>query len=204
MNARIIGLVAIAMISLPARAEDLQKLGQETTYFYLAPSRANFEHLQSAADQLAGLLEKKDNVALIVAVVIASASEKYHWEITGRGHLSDFAREIADGKSNTARYVNDDARVDVGKLDVWWAEFFATGDTKYPGKILRYAKYPQAGEHAADFMMPAMAAWSFKANCRQHKALMAFAKRCLQSNAYPSKVAFLKECVAQEHVPKPR
>ena len=37
---------------------------------------------------------------------------------------------------------------------------------------------------------------------RQHKALMAFAKHCLQSNTYPTKVEFLKECVAPKPVPK--
>ena len=141
---------------------------------------------------------------MIVAVVRATAADKYHWEITGKGRISDLAREVAKGQSPMAKYVHDDARVDVGKLDIWWAEFFATGETRYPGKILRYAKYPQPGEHAADFMMPAMAAWSFKSNCRQHKALLAFARRSLEANTYPTKVAFLKECVAPKTSPKTR
>ncbi len=197
-------LVAIVMISLSARAETLEKLSRETTYFYLTPSRASFEHLQSATDQAAGTLEQKDNTALLAAVVIASASEKHHWEITGKGRISALAREVAKRQSPTAKYVHDDSKVDVGKLDIWWAEFFGTGDTEYPGKILHYAKYPQPGEHAADFMMPAMAAWSFKSNCQQHKALMAFARHCLQSNTYPTKTAFLQECVAQAHASKAR
>lgn len=198
MNLRTVCLLVIATIALSARADNLQKFGKQMTYFYLAPSRSNYEHLQSEADQLASSLEKKDNVALLAAVVVASASQKYHWEITGRGDISDLAREIAKGESETARYVKDDSKVDVGKLDVWWADFFATGDTKYLGKILRYAKYPQPGEHAADFMMPAMAAWSFKSNCLQHKAVMAFAKRCLKSNTFPTKIDFLTECVSQK------
>jgi hypothetical protein len=184
------------MIALSARADDLEKFGKEMTYFYLTPSRANYEHLQSEGDRLAGTLAKKDNVALLAAVVIASASQKYHWEITGRGEISGLAREIAKGESKTARYIKDDSEVDVGKLDVWWADFFATGDTKDLGKILRYAKYPQPGEHAADFLMPAAAAWSFKSNCQQHKAVMAFAKHCLESNTFPTKVDFLKECIS--------
>jgi hypothetical protein len=184
------------MIALSARADDLEKFGREMTYFYLTPSQSNYEHLQSEADRLASSLKKQDSVALLSAVVIASAAQKHHWEITGRGEISDLAREIAKGESKAARYVRDNATVDVGKLDVWWADFFATGDTKYLGNILRYAKHPQPGEHAADFMMPAMAAWSFKSNCQQHKAVMAFAKQCLDSNAFPTKTEFLKECVS--------
>ena len=70
--------------------------------------------------------------------------------------------------------------VDVAKLDVRWANFFATGDEKYLPKILRRAKHPQPGERAADFMMPAMAAWSFESNCQQHRAVLAFARSCLE------------------------
>ena len=196
MNARSVCLLAIAMAALSARADNLEKFGKEMTYFYLTPSRPHFEHLQGEADRLTSSLKSKDNVALLAAVVIASASQKYHWQITGRGEISGLAREITDGESESARYVNDDSKVDVAKLDVWWADFFATGDTKYLENILRHAKHPEPGEHAADFIMPAAAAWSFKANCRQHKAVMAFAKQCLESNAFPTKVEFLKECIS--------
>jgi hypothetical protein len=205
MKVRNVCLSAIAMVALSARADDLEKFGKEMTYFYLTPSRSNYEHLQSEGDRLAGSLKTQGNVALLAAVVIASASQKHHWEITGGGKISDLAREFVKGESKTARYVKDDAMVDVGKLDVWWADFFATGDTKYLGDILRYAKHPQPGEHAADFIMPAMAAWSFKSNCQQHKAVMSFAKQSLDSNAFPTKTEFLKECVSSKpHMEKKR
>jgi hypothetical protein len=143
------------------------------------------------------------NVDLLAAVEIAAASEKYHWEISGRGRISHLAREIREGESQRARYVQNDLVIDVAKLDVWWADFFATGEEKYLAKILRQAKHPQLGERAADFMMPAAAAWSFKANCRQHKAVLAFARRSLETNAFPEKKEFLKECIetAKTHSP---
>jgi hypothetical protein len=195
MNARNACVLVMVLFALPVRGDDLEKFGHEMSYFYLTPSVERYQHLQSEADRLANSLHAKGHADLLAAVVIAAASEKHHWEITGRGGISDLARQIAKGESKTAKYVKNDSMVDVGKLDVWWAGFFATGDTKYLGKILRYAKHPQPGEHAADFMMPAMAAWSFKSNCQQHNAVMAFAKECLRSSAFPTKVEFLKECV---------
>lgn len=188
----------------PTAAPDLQKFADEMTYFYLAPSRENFHHLQAEGDRLAESLPKAGNVDLLAAVVSAAASEKHHWEITGSGRISHLAKALRAGKSETAHYVRDDSIVDVAKLDVWWADFFASGEEKYLAKILRQAKHPQPGEHAADFMMPAVAAWSFKANCQQHKAVLAFARSCLESNAFPEKKEFLKECVeaAKAHPPR--
>jgi hypothetical protein len=176
-------------------AADVQKFGGEMTYFYLAPGPENFRHLQAEADGMADSLPKSGNVDLLAAVVIATAAEKHHWEITGSGRISRLAKELQVGKSRTAKYVRDDSVVDVAKLDVWWADFFATGDEKYLAKILRHAKHPQPGERAADFMMPAVAAWSFKSNCQQHKGVLAFARNCFQSNAFPDKKEFLQECV---------
>jgi hypothetical protein len=141
---------------------------------------------------------------LLAAVVIATAAEKHHSELTGSGRISYLAKELREGKLQTAKYVRDDALVDVAKLDVWWVDFFATGEEKYLERILRLAKHPQPGEHAADFIMPAMAAWSFKANCQQHKAVEAFARSCLDSDAFREKKEFLKECVhtAAAHPPR--
>jgi hypothetical protein len=194
----------VAKVASTPPAADVRKFGGEMTYFYLAPLPENFHHLQAEADGSADSLSKSGNVDLLAAVVIATAAEKHHWEITGSGQISRLAKELRVGKSRTAKYVGNDSIVDVGKLDVWWADFFATGDEKYLAKILRRAKHPQPGERAADFMMPAMAAWSFKSNCQQHKAVLAFARGCLQSNAYPEKKEFLKECVeaATAHPPR--
>lgn len=196
MHARIAWFLTIPLLALSARVADLQKLSEEMSHFYLHPSHDRYQHIQSEADQLADSLHGTGNTDLLAAAFIAAAAQKHHWDIDGNGKISALARQITQGQSRISKYVSDDSVVDVGKLDVWWADFFATGENKYLGKILQRAKHPQPGEHAADFMMPAMAAWSFKSNCSQHKAVMSFAKQCVESNAFPTKKEFLKECIA--------
>jgi hypothetical protein len=190
-------LLAVALCASQASGAELKKFGDEMSYFYLAPTKERFNSLQLRADQMYNDLQKTGSGAeMLAAVFIAKVSMKHHWEITGKGKVSGVAKEIAQGNSNFAKYVNDDRKVDLHKLDIWWSSFFATGDNAYLKKILEHARLPQPGERAADFMMPAMAAWSFKSNCKQHKAVAAFAKNCLEKNLFPTKKEFLKECVA--------
>jgi hypothetical protein len=190
-------LLAVTLCALQARGADLKKFGDEMAYFYLAPTKERFDAFQLKADRLYNDLQKTGSGAeTLAAVFIAKASMKHHWEIAGNGKVSGVAKEIVQASSNFAKYVNDDRKVDLHKLDIWWSSFFATGDTAYLKKILQQAKLPQPGERAADFMMPAMAAWSFKSNCKQHKAVAAFAKNCLENNLLPTKKEFLKDCVA--------
>src|SRR6202011_946269 len=99
MNARNAFVLAIILFAPPVRGDDLEKFGQEMSYFYLTPSLERYQHLQSEADRRANSLPTKGHVDLLAAVVIAAASEKHHWEITGRGRISDLAREIAKGES---------------------------------------------------------------------------------------------------------
>jgi len=146
---------------------------------------------------LAGVLRKNSSRAdMYTAVIIAKISQRYHWDIIGKGKVSGMAREIAKGDSRLAKYVQDDQLVDLSKLDVWWSSFFATGETSYLTKILRYAEPLQPGKHAYDLAVAWAAAWSFKSNCQQHKAVAAFARKCLDTSAFPPKKNFLKECVA--------
>jgi hypothetical protein len=190
-------LLAVALCASQARGADLKKFGDEMSYFYLAPTKERFNALQLRADQMYNDLQKTGSGAeMLTAVFIAKVSMRHHWEINGNGKVSGVAKEIVQGNSNFAKYVNDDTKVDLHKLDIWWSSFFATGDNAYLKKILERAKMPQPGERAADFMMPAMAAWSFKSNCKQHKAVATFAKNCLENSLFPTKKEFLKECVA--------
>jgi hypothetical protein len=164
--------------------------------FHLAPSEQSFEHLEAETDRFAAPLTKKDNgVDRNMAVFLARAAEKHHWPIMGKSAIAQSAREIAAGKSALAKYVRNDQAVDVGKLDIWWASFYATGETRYLALLLSHARTPRPGEHAADFLMPAAAAWSFKSNCRQDPTVLAFAKEALAKNTDPQKAAFLKECI---------
>ena len=73
-----------------------------------------------------------------MAVVFAMVSKKYDLPIVERV-IAGKSREILEGKTDFARYVFDDSKVDAGKLDIWWASYFSTGDTGYLDKLLKYA-----------------------------------------------------------------
>ena len=195
MKALTYSLAALALFAVPSPGENLQELGEQSSHFYLKPTKERYDKLQRDADSLAGALRKRGNGAdLMTAVMIARISQKYHWDISGKGKESEMAREIIQGNSRLANYVASDALVDPGKLDIWWASFFATGEKEYLGKILRYAEIPKRGP-VAKMLVQGAAAWSFKSNCRQHKAVAAFAKECLSNNLFPEKKEFLRECV---------
>ena len=194
-------LLAKSICAAPSRPltpqnQALWNFGEETSYFYLNPTKQRFNEFERQADGFAHDLEGEGKADMLAAVEIAKISEKYHWEIVGGGKISDMARQIKGGTSRLAQYVNDDGQVDLHKLDVWWSSFFATGETKYLAKILEYAEPLQRGKPAMAQLVPYAASWSFKSNCGQHKAVAAFAKQCLDSNSFPPKKEFLKECVA--------
>jgi hypothetical protein len=188
----------IAASSRPRTPQDqaLWNFGEETSYFYLNPTKQRFNEFERRADGFARALEGEGKADMLAAVEIAKISEKYQWQIVGRGKISDMARQIRAGTSRLAQYVNDDGQVDLHKLDVWWSSFFATGETKYLANILKYAEPIQHGKPAMAQLLPFAASWSFKSNCGQHKAVAAFANRCLDTNSFPSKKDFLKECIA--------
>src|SRR5205823_4890703 len=86
-------LFAISLLSYfvhDARAggnESLEKFGQQMSYFYLNPTKQNYDQLQSGADRfavaMANLRNKSDVSA---AVFLARISQKYNWDITGKQH----------------------------------------------------------------------------------------------------------------------
>lgn len=196
MKTALLYSVLFAALLASANATTLAQFNYEFEHFQRAPTQEHFQRIQAHADQLAGELKQKgNNVDLLTAVFIARAAEKYHWPITGKSAIAKTAREIAGDQGRLSSYVRDDRVVDLKKLDIWWASFFATGETSYLADLLRVARYPHTGEHAADFMVPAMAAWSFKSNCRQNPSVRAFAKKALERSSSPEKKAFLQECL---------
>jgi hypothetical protein len=197
-------LFAIALLSYfvhDARAggnESLEKLGEQTSYFYLNPTKQNYDQLQSGADRFAAAMANLRNKSDVsTAVFLARISQKYNWDITGKSNIANMARQIKSQRGELAKYVENDQLVDPAKLDIWWSSFFATGETSYLSKILRYAEPLQKrGRLTNDLVVAYAAAWSFKSNCGQHKAVAAFAKQSLDTNAFPSKKEFLKESIA--------
>ncbi|MBO0930601.1 hypothetical protein [Fibrella aquatilis] len=62
-----------------------------------------------------------------------------------------------------------------GQNDMYWASFFATGDTAYIGRILTNAvRYDAERTYLMPFLAAQTAKWSLAANARQHPAVQAF------------------------------
>ncbi len=171
--------------------------GQQITYFYSAPSDQAFQSIQKSVVVHEKLLRsQKKRSDILISVWIARISEKYGWPIAGSSGLSKQAKEILEGKSRLARYVSNDAAVDARKLDIWWASFFATGEEVYLDKILLFAGEDINKAKGRQIIIIGAAGWSFKANCKQHKAVRSFAEKKLKSADFPHyKTRFLQECI---------
>ena len=191
----ILSLIAFLTLTSVFADEALDEFGKNMSFFYLEPTAAHFKDFQNKANTFSGTLKQQGNGAdLLVAVMIARISEKNDWPIEGDSSLSKKAREILDKNSQIAKYVNSDSAADPGKIDVWWASFFATGDTKYLSFILNYAGDTS---RTSDPMVTGSATWSFKSNCKQHKAVKAFAEKSMKNIAYFKKANFLSESIKE-------
>ena len=164
----------IFSLSISVFANQLADFGQKMSNFYEAPTKGAFELFQTEADKHADAFRKSRNGAdILVALMIARISEVNNWPIKSKV-FGDRAKEILKGDSKLAKYIADDAKVDPGKLDMWWAQFFATGDERYLEKIFMFA-----GEDPREFgakvnLVIGAASWSLKANCKQHKTVKEF------------------------------
>jgi hypothetical protein len=117
-------------------AGTVEDFGKNMTYFYLSPTPDKFEEFQNQAAEFEKIPSKTDNGAdLLVSVMVARISEKNSWPIRGDSGVGKKAKEILKGESKLAKYIADDRQVDPGKLDIWWAGYFATGNESYLGKI---------------------------------------------------------------------
>ena len=178
-------------------AADFEDFGQQMSYFYLTPSQESFNTLQKNADRFRDKLEGAGNGAdILVAVMIAKISQTNNWPI-GDGGLGRRAKEIVEGKSRLATYVIDDSQVDPTKLDIWWVSFFATGDDHFLENIFQYAGLELPKGDIGRMLVIGAATWSFKANCRQHKRVLEFARQKLNSPSISEAQAkFVKESIA--------
>jgi hypothetical protein len=92
----------------------------------------------------------------------------------------------------------DDSQVDPTKLDIWWTSFFATGDERFLKNIFQFAGIEVLNGKGDMARIPVIGAatWSFKANCRQHKKVLEFAKHKLDAgrlSEYQEK--YIRECI---------
>lgn len=150
--------------------------------FYLTSTEANFIQFQKSADKFEDQLKSSGNSAdIMIALMIARISEKHNWPIQ-QSFFSKQAKEILEGKSDLAKFLNNDDAVTPAKLDFWWASYFATGEEQYLLKILRFAGEEIPKGDTAKLMVIGAATWSFKSNCKQHKTIRDFALKISKDN----------------------
>jgi hypothetical protein len=176
-------------------AETLEEFSNRMSNFYQAPTKAAFEEFQKSADQFQEELAASGNGSdLLIAVMIARIAEKNGWPISESAYAVA-AKDIIAGKSELAQFVADDTMVSPAKLDIWWASFFATGDETYLDKIYRYAGLELPKSDMNRMLIIGAATWSFKANCRQHQSVLAYARRKVESATGPQ-LTYLQETIA--------
>lgn len=177
------------------KGERVEEFGRQMSYFYLTPSEDAFIEFQKRADVLSDEINSLGNGAdIMTSVMIARISEKYNWPIL-KGAYSIKANEILAGQSDLAKYVADDSKVNPGKLDIWWASFFATGEEQYLDKIYQFAGLELPKGDIERMLIIGSATWSFKSNCKQHERVLQYAKRKVNSESDP-KLTFLRQCIA--------
>lgn len=176
----------------------LDELSDRLTWFYQAPSKADFDTIQTEADQLAKEIDAHSGgTSLLVAVAIARISEKNHWPLS-KGLFGKRAGEILAGKSRLAQFIADDSQVNPTKLDIWWVSYFATGDTRYLHNLFRYAGLELPKTDMNRTMVIGSATWSAKSNCRQHPDVAAFAGKLVTAKPISKHQAeFLRACAAE-------
>lgn len=157
------------------------------TYFYTSPDQSRFELIQAGLSDNLDLFSDFDNgVGTLVSVFLARAREKHGWPIADIGALDDVAHEIVENADNEfVRAVNSPAVDHTIKLDIWWASFFATGETRYLDNLLRYVGDPESPQfdrspvHREDMDRVRIAEAvnsGFRSNSRQHPAVLQYAR----------------------------
>jgi tetratricopeptide (TPR) repeat protein len=212
-------LVVLAIAGLTAKGvaaneiELLESIERRTNYFYTAPTQSEFEAIQGVIrrnlasidrkvnyrpESIAGPYSGSEHQTVLIAVFLARVHERHGWAIGDMGGLDDLAMSIAghDG-SDLSNYVNDDSLLDGSKLDIWWMGFSATGDTRYLDQLARQVMPLTSEMKPSQAMISAAANWSFESNCRQHPAILSYAKSLLaQEPPVPNK-GHLSQIVAR-------
>jgi hypothetical protein len=190
-------------VAFAGDASSPDALAEQMTYFYLEPSEESFAAFQQGvATNFEKLSSGNPGFTTLMSVFLGKVHEKHGWPLADIHDLDDQARAIANhDASELSRYVWDDTQVDPGKLDVWWASFFATGNTRYLENLIGQLGDLEAQRGAANIMVMGAANWSFNSNCRQHSAVLMYAKSVLRRNPPVPNHDALKEIVEQAEKP---
>ena len=181
----------------------LEVLGNQLTYFYLNPSEEEFSALQQGiAMHYDELSSSGAGFSTLISVFLGKVHEKHGWSLLDIRDLDEQALSVADRDgSDLSRYVWDDTQIDPGKLDVWWTSFFATGDTMYLDKLINQVGDLEAQSGTENIMVMGAANWSVSANCRQHPAVLKYAKSVLRHDPPVPNRETLEEIVKQTGEP---
>lgn len=184
---KVVLFTLLSLIASCSFANDMEKLGNQLNNFYLEPTKEKFIDFQLTANKFeTELTSSRNSSDILVALMTARISEKYKWPIEDT-FFDEQAKEILEGKSELAQFINNDDLVSPAKLDMWWASYFATGDETYLHKLLKYAGEDLPKGDTAKLMVVGAATWSFKSNCKQHQSIRDFAQKMSQDNSLSSK-----------------
>ena len=189
--------------------DGMDELYRQMMVFHVEPTKANFDRIQELMKKNLDALAQKENdrKALRIAIFLARVKEKYSWDIADIGSFDDLAREISQGSSDLARYVNRDDMVDPLKLDIWWRSYFATGDDKYLTKLLEQTgdlddlkKMEVDSQEDRDLFLKrvvlmSVANGSVKFNCQHFPSVLQHVKKAVAYESNTGRKRFLEECI---------
>ncbi len=198
-------LLAFITLSASGASDELHELGQRMMTFHTGPTKEKFDRIQELMKKHLSELEQRDSgtKALRTAVFLARIKLKYGWNLADIGHFDDLAQEVIAGKSELARYANDDHAVDPTKLDIWWWEYFATGDDKYLAQLLKQtgdlddlmATKGDLDSFRHRVVLMSVANWSVKSNCSNAPSVLRFVKKAIDQEKDAGRHRFLEECI---------
>jgi hypothetical protein len=166
------------------------------TWFYRNPNETTFTDI---ALDLTSPPATDDHVADLFAVFLWRSAEKYGYRIpdsAGGGIVDRARRLLRPATSEDARAlaaIRDPNGMTPELLDVSWMSFFATGDTRHLDRILK-ATQGISGENVIN-LVAGTAQWSFKSNCQQHPAILAYARERRRMPRNDEEATFLDDCI---------
>lgn len=181
------------------RFSTLESMGEAMTWFYRDPNEALFADITLDLSAVEPELARKRHVADLLSVFIWRCVQRHGYAIpeSATGQIVERAKLLlseapkADAEWVTA--IREPGAMSPELLDVCWMSFFATGDPTHLDRILA-ATQGLSGKNVIN-VVTGTAKWSFKANCKQHPAVLAYAKKRRASPRNDEEAAFLDNCI---------
>ena len=181
------------------RPQTLDDFGNALTYFYQHPSQNEFSLICNEEPYHRREMAKA-SADEVVPVFVTVGERKYGYVIAKADDDPHLHGPFT--AANVDDYLLSDENASPGQNDALWVAFFTSGDERYLDVLYRRATSvttvigpdgkPEVGPDGKPALVidltQTTAAWSYKANCRQHPAVLAhlrkqhgheeFAKEC--------------------------